>query len=122
MTRIVLSISLVVSAAACSKKSDSGATSSATPATGSNLTVGAYCSGFCTKLCGTCGMGDCDTSCKRRCYFGRSPDYVLDGKDPKQGLALTQENLDACVALITKDSCMTIASGQVPPACFTIQH
>jgi hypothetical protein len=117
MTRIVISVFLVVAAAACSKK-DAG---SSAPAS-SNLTVGAYCTGFCSKLCGTCGQGDCDTSCKNRCYFGRSPDYLLDGKDPKQGLALTQKNLDECTSLITKDSCMAIASGQVPPACFTIQH
>lgn len=120
MMRIVLSIFLVVSAAACSKKSDESASSA--PSSGSYLTVGAYCTGFCNKLCGTCGMGDCDTSCNRRCHFGRSPDLVLDGKDPKQALALTQKNLDECTALITKDSCMSIASGQVPPACFTIQH
>ncbi len=118
MTRIVLSIFLVVSAAACSKKASESSSSSAP----SNLTVGAYCSGFCSKLCGTCGQGDCDTTCKNRCYFGRSPDMLLDGSDPKKGLALTQKNLDECTALITKDSCMTIASGQVPPACFTIQH
>ncbi len=119
--RIVLSIFLVVSAAACSKKSSESGASSAGP-TGSYLTVGAYCTGFCNKLCGTCGAGDCDTTCNNRCHFGRSPDLLLDGKDPKQALALTQKNLDECVALITKDSCMSIASGQVPPACFTIQH
>jgi hypothetical protein len=118
MTRIVFSVFLVVCAAACSKK-DAGTTSA--PAT-ANLTVGTYCTGFCNKLCDTCGVGDCQTSCNNRCHFGRAPDYVLDGKDPKQGLALTQKNLDECVALITKDSCMSIASGNVPPACFTIQH
>jgi hypothetical protein len=119
MTRIVLTVILVVSAAACTKKQDSGASSSPSD---SYLTVGAYCTGFCSKLCGTCGQGDCDTSCKNRCYFGRSPDLVMDGKNPKQALALTQKELDGCTALITKDSCMAIASGQVPPACFTIQH
>jgi len=120
MTRIVLcSIFLVCSVVACSKKSsESGAPSTA----GSYLTVGAYCNGFCDKLCGTCGAGNCADSCRTRCHFGRSPDLVLDGKDPKVALALTQKELDGCTALITKDSCMAIAGGQVPPACFTIQH
>jgi hypothetical protein len=92
-------------------------------ANGAYLTVGQYCTGFCNKLCATCGMGDCQTSCNRRCDFGRSPDQLLDGKDPKTSLPLTQANLDACVATITnKDTCMSIASGQVPPVCYTIQH
>jgi hypothetical protein len=117
MTRIVLAWIVVVSAAACTKNQDSGSSAGS-----SYLTVGAYCTGFCGKLCGTCGQGDCDTSCKNRCYFGRSPDLVMDGKNPKQALARTQKELDGCTALITKDSCMAIASGQVPPACFTIQH
>ena len=54
MTRIVLTVILVVSAAACSRKQDSGASSAASD---SYLTVGAYCTGFCSKLCGTCGQG-----------------------------------------------------------------
>jgi hypothetical protein len=125
MTRIALSILVVVSLAACGKKKEdsSKATSAPPPAGGSYLTVGAYCSAFCEKLCGTCGTGTtCAQSCKPRCFYGRAEDMILDGKDPKVGLALTQKELDACTALITKESCMTIASGQVPPACYTIQH
>ena len=112
--------------AACSKPSPGSgpaAGSGAAPA-GAYLTVGTYCSAFCSKLCGTCGAGapSCADSCATRCHYGRSPDQVMDGKDPKVALALTQANLDACLATITKTSCMSIASGQVPPACYTIQH
>ena len=117
MMRVVV-LSLFLSFACSKPASEGGAKQS------SYLTVGAYCTAFCTKLCGTCGAGavDCPDSCNKRCDYGRPTDMLLDGKDPKTGLALTQQNLDACVALITKDSCMSIASGQVPPACFTIQH
>lgn len=102
---------------ACSKKEPPVASGS-----GAYLTVGTYCTAFCTKLCGTCGAGDCSTSCNTRCDYGRSPDLVFDGKNPKVALALTQQNLDACLARITKDSCMSIASGNVPPDCYTIDH
>lgn len=110
------------SLSACSKKEPSpDKAGSAAPAS-AYLTVGVYCTAFCNKLCATCGMGDCQTSCNKRCDYGRSPDQVFDGKDPKVALALTQQNLDACLATITKDSCLSIASGNVPPACYTIQH
>ncbi len=116
-----LLIALVL--AACSKGSGTQASSgSAAAAPGSYLTVGAYCSAFCDKLCGTCGAGDCKDACPLRCHYGRQPEKVLDGSDPKTGLALTQKDLDGCLAMITKDSCPAIASGQVPPACYTIQH
>ena len=127
MLRTALIALLAVSSlTACSKKDS--APDKASPAANASapsqpyLTVGVYCSAFCTKLCGTCGVGECQTSCNRRCDYGRSPDVVFDGKDPKIALALTQQNLDACLATITKDSCLTIASGNVPPACYTIQH
>lgn len=117
MRHLLIALALV----ACSKSGgNQPATGSASP--GSYLTVGAYCSAFCSKLCGTCGAGDCQDACPKRCHFGRAPEKVLDGSDPKTGLALTQKELDGCLALITKDSCMSIASGQVPPACYTIQH
>jgi len=123
MTRIALSIMLVMSLAACGKKKDdSKATSAPPPAAGSYLTVGTYCTTFCDKLCGTCGAAGCTDSCKPRCFHGRTEDMVMDGKDPKIALALTQKELDACIATITKDSCPNIMAGQVPPACFTIQH
>ncbi len=115
-----LLIALVL--AACSKGSGTQASSSGSAAPGSYLTVGAYCSAFCDKLCGTCGAGDCQDACPKRCHYGRASDKLLDGSDPKTGLALTQKDLDGCLAMITKDSCLTIASGQVPPACYTIQH
>jgi hypothetical protein len=107
----------VASFGACSNREQAPANAS-----GSYLTVGVYCTAFCTKLCGTCGAGDCSTSCNKRCDYGRSPDLVFDGKDPKVALALTQANLDACLARITKDSCTSIASGDVPPDCYTIDH
>lgn len=117
---------LLVLAAACGGKDStpgSGSGSAAPAPTSAYLTVAAYCDGFCSKLCGTCGSpGMCDQPCHKRCYFGRTGDKLLDGSDPKTGLALTQHNLDACVATITAQSCVTIASGQVPPACYTIQH
>lgn len=119
-------LAIVLFMIGCSKTADNKDTKGASPGptagSGAYLTVGAYCTSFCTKLCDTCGQGDCPTSCNKRCQYGRSPDKVLDGSDPKTGLALTQANLDACVATITKESCMSIASGQVPPVCFTIQH
>jgi hypothetical protein len=120
MKRFAWVVVVVSSFIGCSHKSEQAAS------TGSGgapyLTVGAYCTAFCTKLCATCGIGDCSTSCNRRCDYGRSPDLVFDGKDPKVALALTQQNLDACLATITKDSCMSIASANIPPACYTIQH
>lgn len=120
MIRTTLSILVVVvCAVGCSKKSSDG--SKAAPA-GNYLTVATYCSTFCDKLCGTCGQGDCKASCSTRCHFGREDDYVLDGKDPKKGLALTQKELDACIATITAESCPKIGAGQVPVACYTIQH
>ncbi len=120
MTRVALVLLFVCSSVACSNKPSD--TSAAAPA-GSYLTVGKYCDGFCDKLCATCGMGECANTCRQRCHYGRSPDQLLDGKDPKVALALTQSNLDACLAMITsKDSCLSIASGNVPPACYTIQH
>jgi len=116
-------IALMVLVAACGNKDASPSAGNGGSANGAFLTVAAYCDGFCSKLCGTCGQqANCDEPCHKRCYFGRTGDKVLDGSDPKTGLALTQTNLDACVAAITKDSCMTIASGQVPPVCYTIQH
>ncbi len=119
MRYVLIALALV----ACSKgSSNQAASGSATAPAGSYLTVAAYCSAFCGKLCGTCGAGDCQDACPKRCAYGRAPDKVLDGSDPKTGLALTQKELDACLATITKDSCMAIAGGQVPPACFTIQH
>ncbi len=119
---VVVWLLFVCSSAACSNKpSETGAPASAP--SGSYLTVGKYCDGFCDKLCATCGMGECANACRRRCHYGRSPDQLLDGKDPKVALALTQSNLDACLATInSKDSCLSIASGNVPPACYTIQH
>ncbi len=97
------------------------APTAAAPA-GSYLKVDAYCSAFCGKLCGTCGDSGCQDACKPRCYHGRAPDMAMDGKDPKVALALTQKELDACVATITAESCPKIIAGDVPPACFTIQH
>jgi hypothetical protein len=122
MRIVVIALLAVSSFTACSKKESADKAPASGSAGGAYLTVGAYCTAFCTKLCGTCGAGDCSTSCNHRCDYGRSPDLVFDGKDPKVALALTQSNLDACLATITKDSCMSIASGNVPPACFTIQH
>jgi hypothetical protein len=121
---IVIALIVAIALAGCGKKD---ATPAAGSAAGSGsaayLTVGKYCDAFCGKLCNTCGQNaNCDEPCHKRCYFGRTADKVLDGSDPKTGLALTQTNLDGCIAAITKDSCMTIASGQVPPVCFTIQH
>ncbi len=119
--RVGVAIVLALLAAACSK----GSSTSSSPAPGSSasyLTVDAYCSSFCGKLCGTCGTASCSDSCKPRCAHGRAPSMLLDGKDPKVALALTQKELDACLATITPASCAAIASGQVPPACFTIQH
>ena len=119
MRHLLIALVLV----ACSKSSgDQASSGSAATASGSYLTVGAYCSAFCDKLCGTCGAGDCQDACPKRCHYGRAPEKLLDGSDPKTGLALTQKELDGCLATITKDSCMSIASGQVPPACYTIQH
>jgi hypothetical protein len=126
MLRITLATVALLSLAGCSKKepsADQAPAPASTPApAGAYLTVGVYCTAFCNKLCATCGMGDCPTSCNRRCDYGRSPDLVFDGKDPKIALALTQQNLDACLATITKESCMSIAAANVPPACYTIQH
>jgi hypothetical protein len=93
-----------------------------TAAAGSYLTVGTYCDEFCGELCGTCGPVDCVHTCKPRCLFNRPPDMVMDGKDPKTALAITQKELDACLATITSDSCPKIASGDVPAVCHTIQH
>lgn len=114
--------SVVVMVAACGNKEAAPGAGSAA-GSGSFLTVGAYCDGFCAKLCATCGQNaNCDRPCHNRCYFGRTADKVLDGSDPKTGLALTKSNLAACTAAITNDTCMQIASGQVPPVCYTIQH
>ncbi len=124
MRAALVSVLAMSSLAACAKKeapAGQAPAGSSAPA-GAYLTVGTYCTAFCNKLCGTCGAGDCPTACNRRCDYGRSPDLVFDGKDPKIALALTQQNLDACLATITKDSCLSIASGNVPPACYTIQH
>jgi hypothetical protein len=115
----------MLSFAACSSKKESSdkASPSAPAPAGAYLTVGQYCTAFCNKLCATCGIGDCQTSCNRRCDYGRSPDLVFDGKDPKIALALTQQNLDACLATITnKETCLSIAAANIPPACYTIQH
>jgi hypothetical protein len=120
MLRITwIALLAMCSFAACAKKEQAPPVANGS---GQYLTVGGYCTAFCTKLCGTCGTGDCSTSCNTRCDYGRSPDLVFDGKDPKVALALTQQNLDACLARITKDSCMSIASGNVPPDCYTIDH
>src|SRR4051812_46185546 len=110
-------ILVVLALVACSKSSSDPARSGSAVASAARgyLTVGAYCSAFCDKLCGTCGVGDCQSSCPKRCHFGRAPEKVLDGSDPKTGLALTQTELDGCLTTITKDTCMAIASGQVPP-------
>jgi hypothetical protein len=86
------------------------------------LTVDAYCSGFCDKLCGTCGAPTCQKTCKPRCYNGRAASLVMDGREPKVALARKQKDLDECVAKITTTSCPAIMAGQVPPACFTIQR
>ena len=121
LIRLALSTLLVLACATGCKKKAAG--DKAKPAAaGAFLTVGAYCDTFCGKLCTTCGAGDCATSCKQRCLFNRPADMVMDGKDPKTALALTQKELDACTATITADSCPKIMAGQVPPACFTIQH
>jgi hypothetical protein len=128
MRRALVFLAALIVVGACSKSggsgsaTGSGSASAASPTTG-YLTVGAYCDAFCDKLCATCGAGNCADSCRTRCHFGRAPEMVLDGTDPKRGLALTQQNLDACLATISsKESCLSIASGQVPPACYTIQH
>ena len=106
---------LALIAGSCSK--------SAPVASSSNwLTVGAYCDSFCGKLCGTCGVASCPNTWRPRCLFNRAADMVMDGKDPKIALARTQTHLDACLATITAASCPGIMAGQVPPACFTIQH
>jgi len=115
--------SVVVMVAACGNKEAAPSAGSAAAGSAAYLTVGAYCDGFCAKLCATCGQNvNCDQPCHNRCYFGRTADKVLDGSDPKTGLALTKSNLDACTAAITNDTCVQIASGQVPPVCYTIQH
>ena len=121
---IVIGVIFAVALAACSNKDAKPAAGSAAGSgSAAYLTVAQYCDAFCGKLCNTCGQNaNCDEPCHKRCYFGRTGDKVLDGSDPKTGLALTQTNLDGCIAAITKDSCMAIASGQVPPVCFTIQH
>jgi len=114
---------VVVMVAACGNKDATPGAGSAASGSGGFLTVGAYCDGFCAKLCTTCGQNaNCDEPCHKRCYFGRTADKVLDGSDPKTGLALTKANLAACTAAITNDTCIAIASGQVPPVCYTIQH
>lgn len=119
MRHLLIALVLV----ACSKSSGTQASSgSAAAASSGFLTVGAYCSAFCDKLCATCGAGNCQDACPTRCHFGRAPDKLLDGSDPKTGLALTQKELDGCLAAITHESCPAIASGQVPPVCYTIQH
>jgi hypothetical protein len=116
-------IVLVGLAPSCKQSSSvQGSGSGSSTGSAAYLTVGTYCTAFCQKLCATCGAGDCHDSCNKRCDYGRSPDLVFDGKDPKIALALTQPNLDACLATITSEGCMAIASGQVPPACYTIQH
>ena len=120
-------IVIVALAASCKQPSSdsrqtTGSASGSAAGSDAYLTVGTYCTTFCEKLCGTCGVGDCHDACNTRCHFGRAPELVLDGKDPKIALALTQTNLDACLATITPQSCMSIASGQVPPACYTIRH
>ena len=123
---IVIGLLVTCCLTACSKKEqaadNSGSAAPAGAPAGANLTVGAYCTAFCDKLCSTCGAPNCPSACNTRCDYGRSPDLVFDGKDPKVALALTQRNLDACLATITKDSYESIAAGNVPPACFTIQH
>jgi hypothetical protein len=128
MVRTLL-VSLVIAFGACSSdkaaapasgSAASGATASG--AAGPLLRVDAYCGAFCSKLCGTCGDAACADTCTPRCYHGRAPDSVLDGKDPKVALALTATELDACLKTITAESCPSIMQGQVPPACFTIQH
>ncbi len=115
---------LALAGTGCKQKASGSAQATGSAAgSGGYLTVGTYCTAFCEKLCATCGMGDCHDSCNKRCDYGRAPELVFDGKDPKIALALTQTNLDACLATITsRESCLTIASGQVPPACYTIQH
>ena len=118
MLRAVIIVALSVTA--CAKKQD--APPAPAGGSGSYLTIGAYCDAFCTKLCGTCGVGDCPNSCKVRCLYGRDPGRLLDGKDPKTALALTQKELDACLATVTAETCQAIGAGQVPPACYTIQH
>jgi len=127
-------LTLVVAlAGACSKSetpsapapttaAPAAAPAATTAAAGNYLKVDTFCSTFCSKLCGTCGDAGCQDACKPRCYHGRAPDLLMDGKDPKVALALTQKELDACVATITAESCPKIISGDVPPACFTIQH
>lgn len=112
----VLALMLAALAGACSKSESPPA-----PA-GSYLKVDAYCSAFCTKLCGTCGDASCADACKPRCSHGRGPDMPMDGKDPKVALALGQKELDACLATITAESCPKIMAGEVPSACFTMQH
>ena len=105
---------LVIALAACSKPTPS--------AGGEYLTVEKYCGSFCAKLCGTCSDQACINACKPRCYNGRAASMVMDGKDPKVALARTQADLDGCLATVTPASCMQIMAGQVPPACYTIQH
>jgi hypothetical protein len=121
-TRAIV-VALALLAGACSKNEapTAPATTAAAPA-GNFLKVDAYCSAFCGKLCGTCGDASCAGACKPRCHHGRDPDLAMDGKDPKIALALTQKELDACLAAITAESCPKIIAGEVPPACFTVQH
>lgn len=121
--RIAFSILLALACVAgCKKKAADDKAGAKPAAAGAFLTVGAYCDTFCGKLCGTCGDAQCGASCKQRCLFNRPADMVMDGKDPKTALALTQKELDACTATITADSCPKIMAGQVPDACHTIQH
>jgi len=108
-------VALAMLLCACSKPAPAGTE-------GNYLTVDAYCSSFCGKLCGTCGAAGCQDTCKPRCMHGRAPGMVMDGKDPKVALALGQKELDACLATISSASCSAIMAGQVPPACYTIQH
>jgi hypothetical protein len=118
-----VTVVLALAVAACSKTSAGAPGSSGSEvASGANLTVEGYCGAFCPKLCGTCGDAACPQTCKPRCYFGRPGTMVLDGKDPKIGLARTQKDLDGCLATITSATCPSIMAGNVPPACYTIQH
>ena len=80
---IVIVIVIVALAANCKPTSSdsrqaTGSASGSAAGSDAYLTVGTYCTAFCEKLCGTCGVGDCHDACNTRCHFGRAPELVLD--------------------------------------------
>ncbi len=106
----VLALAAVLGVGACSKK-PSGAKPS-----GDFLTVDAYCSSFCTKLCGTCGDDACATTCKPPCLHGRDPAMVMDGHDAKVALARTAKDLDQVASGRSPQDLSRDDDGQVHPS------